>query len=216
VVRRPPTEAPVHPDCLAAVDDAVKLLGELGHECVEAAPALDGARLQQAFIAVWAAGAGAALEALAFVTGRRPAPGDLEPLTAALVEMGRSVPASMYLLSVSLLQQTTRQVARFMVDHDVLLTPTLAEPPLPLGSFDSPTSDPLAGLWRAARFTPFTAIANLTGQPAMSVPLSWNAGGLPIGTQFIARYGDEATLFRLAGQLEQARPWANRRPPIAA
>ena len=95
-------------------------------------------------------------------------------------------------------------------------TPTLAQPPLPLGSFDSPAEDPMRGMKVSAEFAPFTPICNMTGQPAMSMPLLWNADGLPIGTHFVGRFGDEATLFRLAAQLEAARPWAGRRPPVSA
>ena len=107
-----------------------------------------------------------------------------------------------------------RQIARFFVDHDVWLTPTLAKPPLPLGSFDPQPGNPLYGLQRIAAFVPFTPLCNVTGQPAMSVPLFWNAQGLPIGTHFVGRFGGEATLFRLAAQLEMARPWAARRPKV--
>jgi amidase len=98
----------------------------------------------------------------------------------------------------------------------VWLTPTLAEPPVELGTFDPQPDDPLVGFFRSGKFMPFTSICNATGQPAMSVPLFWNADNLPIGTHFIGRFGDEATLFRLAAQLEAARPWANRRPPVSA
>jgi amidase len=101
-----------------------------------------------------------------------------------------------------------------MNDYDLLLTPTLGSPPLKLGSFASTPENPLAGMQVATEFVPFTPICNITGQPAMSVPLYWNTEGLPIGTHFIGRYGDEATLFRLASQLEQARPWAHRRPLV--
>jgi len=107
-------------------------------------------------------------------------------------------------------------VARFFVDYDVWLTPTLGEPPVPLGTFDSPPDNPMHGIFRAATFVPFTPICNVTGQPAMSVPLFWNSENLPIGTQCVGRFGDEATLFRLAGELERARPWAGRRPSLAA
>jgi amidase len=130
--------------------------------------------------------------------------------------MGRQHSASAYLLALQDLQKVSRQVARFFLDYDVWLTPTLGEPPVPLGTFDSPPENPLQGLIRAASFVPFTPICNITGQPAMSVPLYWNAEGLPIGSHFIGRFGDEATLFRLAAQLEQARPWAGRRPPVSA
>jgi len=130
--------------------------------------------------------------------------------------MGKQVSGPAYILAQTLLQRMTREVARFMLNYDVILTPTVAEPPPPLGTFDSPPEDPLAGLFRATHFVAFTPLANATGQPAMSVPLYWNPEGLPIGVQFVGRFGDEATLFRLAAQLEQARPWEHRRPPVSA
>jgi amidase len=148
------------------------------------------------------------------VIGRRPAPEDFEELTWALAEKGRAVKAFEYVLTWSVLQAMARQIARFFVEYDVWLTPTVADPPLPLGSFNSQPGNPLYGLQRAAAFVPFTPICNVTGQPAMSVPLFWNADGLPIGTHFVGRFGDEATLFRLAAQLEAARPWTSRRPQI--
>jgi amidase len=100
--------------------------------------------------------------------------------------------------------------------YGVWLTPTLSEPPLPLGSFDTPPDQPQQTLLRVMTFMPFTWICNFTGQPAMSVPLYWNGEGLPIGTHFVGRFGDEATLFRLGAQLEAARPWAARQPPVCA
>jgi amidase len=153
-------------------------------------------------------------EGNAILTGRRPARDDFEELTWALAEQGRAVKASEYLLVVGMLQLMARQIARFFVNHDVWLTPTVAEPPLALGSFDPKLGNPLYGLQRAEAFVPFTPICNVTGQPAMSVPLYWNADGLPIGTHFVGRFGDEATLFRLAAQLEMARPWLARQPKI--
>jgi amidase len=100
------------------------------------------------------------------------------------------------------------------VDYDVWITPTLAEPPLALGAIDSASDNALEMFFRAGAFVPFTPICNATGQPGMSVPLSWNAEDLPIGTHFVGRFGDEATLFRLGAQLEEARPWTARRPPV--
>ena len=141
---------------------------------------------------------------------------EVEPLTWALAERGRCFSAAEYLLAVRYLQQVSRQLARFFLDYDVWLTPTLAEPPLPLGTFDPTPEDPLAGYHRAHAFVLFTPLANVSGQPAMSMPLQWNADGLPIGTHFTGRFGDEATLFALAAQLEQACPWADRRPPSDA
>ena len=108
------------------------------------------------------------------------------------------------------------EVARLLQAYDLFLSPTLAEPPAPLGTFDSPPGEPLTGLFRAASYVPFTPPFNVTGQPGVSLPLHWNDEGLPIGVQFVGRFGDEETLLSLAGQLEEAAPWAGRRPPVAA
>jgi len=126
------------------------------------------------------------------------------------------VTGSGYLLSQLILQNMARQIARFFENFDVWLAPTLAEPPVPLGTFDSTPENPMTAWERAIAFVPVTPLCNLTGQPAMSVPLFWNSEGLPVGVHFAARFGDEATLFRLASQLEAARPWAGRRPPLSA
>jgi amidase len=206
--------APIHPDCVDAVQDAANLCADVGHEVSEAAPAIDGERFTRAFLLVWSVGCARAMEGNALMTGRKPRQEEFEALTWALAEQGRVVPATTYLLTVTFLQSVARQVARFLTHYDVWLTPTLAEPPLPLGSFDARPGDPLYGLKRAVAFVPYTPVCNATGQPAMSVPLYWNAEGLPIGTHFAARFGDEATLFRLAAQLEAARPWAARRPKV--
>jgi len=207
---------PVHPDCIAAVQDAAKLCAALGHYVEEAAPTLGNDMLTQAFMVVFAAGDIETMDALALLTGRQPTEADVEPLTWAIAGLARGATAPQYLLSVTVLQRFSREIARFFLDYDILLTPTLAEPPLPLGTLESPPDNPLFGIIRAAQYVPFTPFCNITGQPAMSVPLYWNAEGLPIGSHFIGRFGDEATLFRLAAQLEQARPWADRRPPVWA
>jgi amidase len=149
-------------------------------------------------------------------SGRTAAAEHFEPLTWAMYEMGRQQSASAYLLAVQVMQQMGRDIARFLVDHDVWLTPTLGEPPVPLNTLDSPSSNTMQSLGRVMSFIPFTPVCNVTGQPAMSVPLYWNSEGLPIGSHFVGRFGDEATLFRLAAQLEQARPWADRRPRVSA
>ena len=153
------------------------------------------------------------MDGLAFETRQTPKPDLFEPLTWALYELGKKQSASAYLLAWTLLQRIAREIARLFLRFDVWITPVLAEPPLPLGYFDSPSDDPLRGLRRAETFAPFTPLCNFTGQPAMSVPLYWNSEGLPIGVHFIGRFGDEATLFGLAAQLESARPWASRVPP---
>jgi len=166
--------------------------------------------MEQAFVTLWSSGCASTLKLLKVTKDQ------VEPLSWALFEMGSRYSAPDYLLALQTVQWVSRQFARFFSDYDVLLTPTLAEPPVPLGTFDSPEDDPLKGFRRAGEFVPFTGICNMTGQPAMSVPLYWNSEGLPIGSHFIGRFGDEATLFRLAAQLEQARPWAQRRPPVTA
>lgn len=209
---------PVHPDCVSAVKDAAKLCADLGHEVVEATPAMTLAidQVVQAFMTIHDAGVAADIDTWASASGKEPSQEQFEPLTWAMYQVGRKCSAPEYLLAVNVLQRTARDIARFFVSHDIWLTPTLAEPPVPLGTFASPPENPLAGWYRSAPFAPFTPICNFTGQPAMSVPLFWNDDGLPVGTHFIGRFGDEATLFRLAAQLEQAQPWAARRPPVSA
>ena len=211
-----PTGTTLHPDCVAAVKDAAALCADLGHQVVEASPPVNGQMLTQMFTSVWSAGCALNIDAMAFLTRHAATEDQFEPLTWALAKAGRSVTAPAYLMAVALMQMMARGIARFFVDHDVWLTPTLGEPPVPLGTFDSTPEDPLRGFTRAGEFVPFTPIINVTGQPAISLPLYWNAERLPIGTHFVGRFGDEATLFRLAAQLEQARPWADRRPPVSA
>ncbi len=209
------TGVPVHADCVSAVQDAAALCADLGHEVVEAAPTVNVELFLRPFLVVWLSGVACSLDGAAFVTGQTLEPEKFEPLTWALYEIGRRHKASEYMLAVTALQMVAREVARFFEEYDVMITPTLAEPPVPLGSFDSTPDNPTQGFSRAAEFAPFTPICNVTGQPAMSVPLFWTEDGLPVGTHFIGRFGDEATLFRLAAQLEAARPWADRRPPVS-
>jgi amidase len=214
VVANAPTLSEIHPDCVEAVRSAAELCTSLGHECSEGAFDLDGDAITNAFLTAWTAGVAWSLDHWARTIGRPATADDVEPLTWALVEMGRSKSAPDYLLAVQDLQRISREVAAMYQSYDVVLTPTIAEPPPLLGEFDSPPDDPLRGLMRAAALVPFTPIANITGQPAMSLPLHWNAGGLPIGVHVIGRFGDEATLLRLASQLEEASPWEARQPSL--
>jgi amidase len=191
------------------LEEAAKLCAELGHVVEETTLPAKAEMLFDAFSVLWSAGTGSTLKALGATQDQ------VEPLTWALKEMSDQYSAADYVLAMQTLQSVSREIARFFQDYDVLLTPTLAEPPLPLGSFDSPPDNPMHGLYRSGQFACFTPICNMTGQPGMSLPLFWNADNLPVGTHFIGRFGDEATLFRLAAQLEEARPWANRRPVIS-
>jgi len=209
-----PIGAPVDPDCVRAVEDAAALCESLGHHVEEAIPVLDGALLYESFLVVWIAGHAWAIDAMARALGRDPEEESFEPLTWALYRLGREVRAADYLLAITALQGIARQVAGFFAGHDVWLTPTLAEPPPPLGTFDRDSTDALAVFRRASEFVPFTPLFNATGQPAVSLPLHWSPAGLPIGVQLAGRFGDEATLFRLAAALEEARPWAGRVPPV--
>jgi amidase len=206
----------VHPDCVAAVDSTVALCESLGHSIVPGSFPIDGDAFVGHFINVWAAGNAWGLLDWQERVGKVAGEDDVEPLTWALVQLGRSIDAGTYLKSLQELQKASRQIAQVFEGIDVLLTPTLGEPPAPLGTFDSPPGEPLTGLFRAATYVPFTPIFNVTGQPAISLPLHWNEAGLPVGSQFVGRFGDEETLLSLSGQLETAAPWADRRPPVSA
>jgi amidase len=206
----------LEPDCVAAVQNAANLCADLGHEVEEASPPVLHDLLTKVFTMIWEAGAAAQIDGTALLTGKIPTQDQFEPLTWALAQQGRGHTAPALLVGLGLLQIAARAVAKFHETYDIWLTSTLGEPPVPLGTFDDSPGEPRRGFERALEFVPFTALQNATGQPAMSVPLYWNEQGLPIGTHFVGRYGDEATLFRLAAQLEQARPWAQRRPPVFA
>jgi amidase len=199
-------------DCVGAVRDAARLCESLGHEVSEAAPAIDGEALAAAFGTVLAGGIAFTVAHWARRTGRRPVAEAFEPFSWAVIEAGRKVSAADYLLAVWDIQRHARTVAAFFADHDVWLTPTLGELPPELGAFRYAGGDPALLRRRMNRFNAFCWVSNATGQPAMTVPLHWNADGLPVGSHFVGRHGDEATLFRLAAQLEAARPWAGRRP----
>jgi amidase len=214
---RTPGGQPVHPDCAAALAEATRLLTELGHEVQEAdLPGLDET-VGAAIGTVYRAATAWIIDHWTRRVGRPPDDAELEPLTRLYLAEGRSVHAGQYLLAVEDLQAFARVVARFMTTYDVWLTPTLALPPVSLGDIVSTPEDPKRAERTAGAFVAFPAVvANITGAPAMSVPLSWSPSGLPIGVHFLGRYGDDATLLRLAGQLELARPWAHRRPPVNA
>jgi len=205
-----------HADCLAALEDAVRLCAGLGHAVEEAAPAIDAERYVTAFNDVWTAQHAAGLELRAAAVGREPGPGLVEPATWLVYEAGKRVDAARYLRALRAFDEFAAAMARFFRAYDVWLTPTLGAPPVEIGHFDREWAD--AGtLMRAAHaFAPVTPLFNATGQPAMSVPLYWNAAGLPVGVHFAARLGEEGLLLSLAAQLEEARPWAGRLPDVSA
>jgi amidase len=206
-----------HPDCVAAVEHAARLCESLGHDVVPAElPGLTPEVGEAIGTMIWAT--------MAWIVGywvrrlgREPGPDEIEPLTRAAWERGRQVSAAQWLQAVEDIQRFCRGVARFLTSVDVWLTPTMSTPPLPLGVMLSTAEDPWRSLEVSGQSVRYAGvIANLTGNPAMSVPLWWNAAGLPIGVHFLGRFGDEATLIRLAAQLESAQPWAGRLPPVHA
>lgn len=211
-------EQEADPEVVSAVKSAAKSLEDLGHEVEE--PDLSTLRsldLVQPFLVRWAAGQAQALDQLGMATGQVIGAGDVEPLTWALAEAGRRHSAGEYLMAVGQHQVLARMLAGVHESgFDLLLTPTMGEPPPPLGSFDDSGPDPMAAFERAFLCGCFTAIFNASGQPAISLPLHWTASGLPVGVQFVAPLGREDLLLRIASQLEQAVPWAERQAPTFA
>lgn len=207
----------VHPSCIQAVGDTAVLLEELGHIVEEAAPDYDNGQFREAFTTVWLSTLAASLRDLSNTLGTDLAPGDCEGFSLALGARGDGYSAADYVQAVSGLQAISRRVAAFFQHYDAVLTPTVASPPPRIGFLHPREGDPEIREYarRVREFVPFTQMANATGQPAMSLPLHWH-DGLPVGVQIMGRFGDEATLFRLASQLESAKPWRHRRPAVCA
>jgi amidase len=231
------TPAPLHPDCAAAVDDAARLLADLGHEVEEADPELDPEAFARDFFTL------VCVEIATFVArnttrlGRRPRRDELESATAITALIGRQRSAVEAARARERLDGISIRAAELFQRFDLILSPSLATPPPALGAITPSGLEAFgqelllrlhlgallripgvidASIRRVFSFIPFSPLANVAGLPAMTVPLAWNAQGLPIGSQLLGRLGDEATLFRVAAQLEQARPWRDRRPPIHA
>jgi amidase len=204
-------------ECVAAVDETARLLEELGHQVEPAAvEGLDHAGMTEAFPILFGSVIARDLERWSERTGRVIGPEDVEPMNGMMAEMGRAVSAAQYLGAMESVHAYSRAVQGWWADHDVLITPTSPEPPVALGVIGPRQDDPFAGVMKMAALVTFTAPFNVTGQPAISLPLHWTADTLPVGVQLVAAYGREDVLIRLASQLEQARPWANRRPPVSA
>ncbi len=208
-------EQDADPEVVAAARAGAKALEGLGHTVEEPDLSfLEGIDIVEPFLVRWAAGQAQALDQLGTVAGQPIGPDDVEPLTWALAEIGRSRSAGEYLEAVGQHQVMTRMIAGVHESgFDLLLTPTLGEPPPPLGTFDDSGGDPMAAFERAFLDGCFTAAFNATGQPAISLPLHWSEDGLPIGVQLVAPLGREDVLLRVASQLEQAVPWADRAAP---
>jgi amidase len=208
----------VDPAVVEATREAASLLGSLGHEVEESSPGgFEDMALLETFMVRWAAGQAATLALLSRVLGRELGADDVEPLTWALAEQGMRISAADYLSAVNRHQLMSRLVAGwFDQGFDLLLTPTMGEPPTPLGTFDDDGDDPMRAIERAKMTAAFAGAYNATGQPAISVPLCWTEEGLPIGIQLVAPLGGEDVLIRIAAELERAKPWAERTPPVFA
>ncbi len=204
------------PECVAAANAAASALEQLGHHVEPAYPsAVDDPEYIATFLVRWTAGIAWNLKYWEAKTGQAITAADVEPSTWALAELGRSHAAPDYLRAVEFHQHTTRRIAEWWQEFDLLLTPTTGEPATPLGTFDPPPNEPVAPILRSVPLATFTAVFNATGQPAISLPVHWTAGGLPVGAQLVAAYGREDQLIRVAAQLEQVCAWGERRPELA-
>ncbi|MGE0554117.1 MAG: amidase [Gemmatimonadales bacterium] len=208
--------AVVDPECQRAIDDAGTLCESLGHHVELASPEYDESLFHQANFVYWCGFLAGGVAMASQVMGLSPSPDNLEAGTWACFQQGASLKLLDLEVADALTNLVCRAVAPFFERYDVLITPVLAAPPLPLGVLDQ--NDPSRDAKQFYDFVfghaPFTALYNMTGQPAISLPLHQTAGGLPVGVQFVSRFGAEATLLRLAGQLERAAPWASRRPAV--
>lgn len=207
---------PVNPSCKEAVHEAARLLEDLGHQVEFDAPDFSFAEYEEVYRRFWTLTATRTLSLLSQRTGIAidSAVERSEPFNRYLFEKGIRITAAQYLKDIVFFNGFARRVAEFHSRYDLWLTPTLASPAPLLGHFDAGVHGGDAVMDRFIEFLAFTTFANMTGQPAMSVPLHWNAEGLPVGTQFTARYGEEGLLFNLARQLEEAKPWADRKPDL--
>jgi len=204
-----------NPECVAAVEATARLLDELGHDVAPAhIEAIETADI--GFLGIYASAITRDLERWSERIGRTLEPSDLDPINAINVEMGRAVTGAQYLAATETAQRWSRQVASWWADgNDILVTPTMPEPPARLGELAPDVDDVMATLPLMGTYAMFTSLFNITGQPAISLPLHWTADGLPVGVQLVAAYGREDLLIRLASQLDQAHPWTDRHPPVS-
>ncbi len=218
MTRCPGARLPLHEDCHQAVTDAARLLASLGHQVEEAYPlALDEADDERHFMRMVAAWTAHDLDAALAASGEPLREGDLEPHTAIVYQLGKSLGAPDYLRAQVWLQAWARRIAAWWdTGYDLLLTPVAAAPPPRIGSSAATAADPMAPLRGTVPYIAYTAPFNVTGQPAASIPQAWNREGLPIGVQLVAALGQDACLLQISAELERAAPWAQRRPPVAA
>jgi amidase len=206
----------VDAECMHGLREGAELLAGLGHEVIEAAPALPGPETAALFTSAFAAQISLGISYGELLAGRPPADDEIEPLSRAFHEIASATTAVGYLAAVAQLQALARGVIAFFAEYDLLLTPALAERPLPIGELHGYGENPMEDFARSGRFTPFTALFNVTGQPAASIPVAMGEDGLPTSVQLVAKPLGEDTLLQVLAQMEAARPWAHRRPPVHA
>ncbi len=213
-----PLGAPIDPQCTAAARAAARALADLGHDVSDAWPAtLEDAEFPRRFTAMWSTQQGMARAGLATLLGREVGPDDVEPVNWAMAEVAARMTATDLGIALDQAHRFRRAVRAWWAEGwDLLVTPTLTAPPLPIGAIANDAADPLAPMRRAGEWVAFTPAYNTTGQPAISLPLHWTPEGLPVGVQIVANYGREDLLIAVAARLEEHSPWAHRRPPLDA
>ncbi len=214
LVVNPPSGSPLDPECKQAVLDAAKLCESLGHHVTETKLPIDPAHVSETFLTVFYSSIARVYEDAAKARGRAITQDDVELITWASYQNGLEISAVAYARAVNAYHQIGLQLAKFQEPYDVILSPVLAQPPVKLGVLSLSPENPAAYGKAITEFSPYTALYNVTGQPSMSVPLHWTKNNLPVGVMFSGRFGDDATLLRLAAQLEKAQPWAQRKPNV--
>ncbi len=209
-----PEDIELHPECRTAVERAAAMAVELGHDVEEAAPAIDYPALRRAMVTIIAANMADSLGRGNSLRPEGASAADVEPITWRFVELGRKTAAPAYLRAQQAMRAVGDRLNAFLQGYDVLMTPTMAQPPMRLGQLDTLVDD-FEGFNRAVQpYVTFTQMFNMSGQPAASLPLHWTAEGLPVGVQIAAPVGEEGRLFSLAAQFERAASWFAKRPSI--
>jgi len=201
------------PECKAATEAAAKLCEKLGHRVEEGMPQVSLEDLRADLRPIWASGLTMLIDSIAKAAGNTPVREEFEGLTWSLYQFGKTNTAAQYQVCWANLHSLSRKVAAWQQPYDAWITPVLATPPMKIGTFDLEETDLMKGWPPIMSYFPFTGLQNVTGQPAISLPLAWSKSGLPIGVQFVGRFGEEHLLLQLAAQIEKAEPWSNKRPP---
>jgi amidase len=209
-----PYGAPVDPEAIQGLRIGAELLAALGHEIEEASPTWPSPDVLKIFITAFGPAVALGINSGVLRKGREPAPAEIEPLSRAIFELARETPSINYLGAVAQLQALARGIVAFFADYDILMTPALAERPLEIGECDGLGEQPLEDLVRSGYFTPYTSLFNVTGQPAISIPVGFGPDGLPTAVQLVGKPLAEETLLQVAAHIEAAHPWAHHRPEL--